>query len=126
MTSAERIRVLVAEDHEDLRAALQMLIGCETDLVCVGATGSVGMLLQLAGECAPDVVVLDVELGGESGLQALPRLRALRPSPRIVIYSGHSGDAMARGALAAGASAYVVKTGDVAPLFATLRQAVVD
>jgi two-component system, NarL family, response regulator DesR len=118
------VRVLVAEDNEDLRAAIVLLIDAEPDLLCVAQTGSLLEILPMATQHDAHVVVLDIELQGESSIRALSGLRAQRPQMRIVIHSGHSHPELIRRTLAAGANAYVAKSGDVDELLRAIRDAI--
>jgi DNA-binding NarL/FixJ family response regulator len=118
----EAIRLLVAEDNEDLRAAIVALIDGEDDMECVADAGSVDVVALLTREHAPDVVILDIELQGESSLKSLERLRANCPAARFIVFSGHALPELERGAIAAGAAAYVRKSADMDQLFATIRR----
>jgi DNA-binding NarL/FixJ family response regulator len=122
MNSDGRIRVLVAEDNEDLSAALQALVAEEADLDCVGSASSIPSLCEAGARLAPQVVVLDVELEGESSVRNLPRILEACPGSRVVMYSGHVHPAIVRGALEAGATAYVAKNGDFGELLTAIRK----
>jgi two-component system response regulator DesR len=118
---AQDVRVIVAEDNEDLRELIVCLLDAEPDIECVGQTGSLGAVEPLCLEYGPNVVILDIELQGESSLRALPALRARLPAVRFIMYSGHAHPQMIRGAIAVGAAAYVVKTGDPQELVRSIR-----
>lgn len=118
------IRVVLAENNADLRSALQGAIDDEADLACVASTGLFGEVVGLAVRHDADVVVLDLELDGGSALPLLATLRAVRPQTRCLIHSGHSNAAIVRGAIDAGASAYVIKSGDVDALTRAIRESV--
>ncbi len=118
---AHDIRVIIAEDNEDLREMIVCLLDAEPDIECVGQTGSLGAVEPLCLEHGPHVVILDVELQGESSLHALPALHARMPAVRFIMYSGHANPYMIRGSIAAGAAAYVVKTGDPEELVRSIR-----
>lgn len=115
------IRVVIAEDNEDLREMIVCLLEAEPDIQCVAQTGRLGAVESLCLEHVPDVVILDVELQGESGLRALPALLVRLPTVQFIIYSGHANPYMIRGAMAAGAAAYVVKTGAPEELVRSIR-----
>jgi len=118
-----KTRIVVAEDNADLRTLLQLVIDAENDLGCVGATGSLSDVAALASREAADVVVLDLELNGESSLHHLSTLRDACPAARFVIYSGHAHPKMKEGAMLAGASDYVLKSGDSGELLQAIRAA---
>lgn len=115
------INVLVAEDSDDLRAAVVTLINEEKDMHCVGDTACLAAVASMVQQFAPHVVVLDVELQGESSLMHLSALRALAPQSKFVIFSGHSPPQFMRGAIAAGAAAYVQKSGNFDEILNAIR-----
>lgn len=115
------IRVLVAEDNDDLRRTMVVLLNLQPDMRCVADTASLAEVLPLAEQRDVDVIVLDIELRGESSVAALGKLRAARPQTRIVVHSGHTHPTLVSGVRAAGASAYVRKAGDIEDLFGAIR-----
>ncbi|MET0282326.1 MAG: response regulator [Steroidobacteraceae bacterium] len=116
------IRVVVAEDNEDLRLVLPPLIDETGDLVCAGVTDSIDEVGALIESQRAQVAVLDIELRGGSALKRLPALCAQFPATRFLIHSGHSNPELMRHAREAGASAYVLKTGDFDHLYAAIRK----
>jgi len=121
---AAKIRVLVAEDNDDLRRVLAALFDAEPDLECVGRVATPEQVLPLAREVQPDVVVLDLLLEGGSSMHVIRELQAAVPGAKVVMYSGYGSDITARESKRRGASAFVVKSGDFDPLLATIRQVV--
>lgn len=119
MTS--KIRVVVAEDSDDVRDAVRMLIDAENDLTCVGDTDRFDGVAELCESSKAEVLVLDVGLQGQSGLHLLPVLRSRLPNLRVVMFSGYANPELVRAAATEGA-AYVLKSGDVAELFETIRR----
>lgn len=120
----DKIRVLLAEDNEDLRITMDMLMADETDMECVASTGVLSEVGVLAEKWNADVVVLDLQLEGGSSLPLLPVLCSARPQTAFLIHSGHSNPAIMETARNAGAAAYVLKSGDTDVLFAAIRSAV--
>jgi CheY-like chemotaxis protein len=120
------LRVLVAEDNEDLRAVMPPLIEESGDLHCVATTDSLDELADLIERHAVQVAVLDIELRGGSALKALPALSARFPATRFLIHSGHSNPEMIRKAREAGAAGYVLKSGDPDDLVAAIRKLQLD
>jgi DNA-binding NarL/FixJ family response regulator len=116
------IKVLVAEDNEDLRATVVALLSAEPDLRCVAETDELQQVAALAADTAAHVVVLDIELKGQSSLLRLGQLCSELPAARFVIYSGHGLPAMVEAAMAAGASEYVLKSGDPDELVHAIRR----
>jgi two-component system response regulator DevR len=70
------IRILLVDDHTVVREGLRMLIENEADMVVVGEAGTSADALAAAGREQPDVIVLDLALGGEDSVDSLPALMA--------------------------------------------------
>lgn len=116
------IRVLVAEDNEDLRDLLVTMISAEDDMTCVGtATDVDAVIAACTGGQDADVLVLDLELQGRSSIDVLKSVRRSGSKITIIVFSGHSHPEMIRHTLAAGADAYVPKSGDFELLFDAIR-----
>jgi DNA-binding NarL/FixJ family response regulator len=119
--NASPLRVLVAEDNDDLRSLLVTLISAEPDLKCVGTANDVEEVLASTTEHQADVLVLDLELQGRSSIDLLKTVRKNGSKIGIVVFSGHSHPEMIRHTLAAGADAYVPKSGDYELLLDAIR-----
>jgi two-component system response regulator DesR len=119
--NAPPLRVLIAEDNEDLRALLVTLISAEPDLKCVGTAADVDAVLSGTAEHKVDVLVLDLELQGRSSIDLLRTVRSSGNKITIIVFSGHSHPEMIRHTLAAGADAYVPKSGDYELLLDAIR-----
>ncbi len=116
------ITILIAEDNEDLRATMVALLGSEADILCVAETGDLDQVSVLAAATTPQIIILDIELKGRSSLQGLPRLKRELPATQFLMYSGHALPALIDAALAAGASEYVLKSGDPDDLINAIRR----
>jgi two-component system, NarL family, response regulator DesR len=119
--NAPPLRVLIAEDNDDLRELLVTLISAEPDLKCVGTAADVEAVLSSTTEHRADVLVLDLELQGRSSIDLLRTVRKNGSKITIVVFSGHSHPEMIRHTLAAGADAYVPKSGDYDLLLDAIR-----
>jgi CheY-like chemotaxis protein len=117
--AALRGRVLVVDDNQVVREGLRALIGAERRFDVVGDAGSATDAIALARTKEPDLVVLDHEMPGRTGLDAIADLRAAAPAAHIVMYTMSPN--IGPKAAARGASAVVPK-GDEALLLATLRR----
>ncbi len=122
-TGGKHIRVLVAEDNHDLAAAICALISAEPDMQVDGTVASASQLLDVAEHDGSHVLVLDLDLGGESSVPALVQLQRSQPHLAVIVYSGH--DACDLSAVCAGfeRSEYVTKTGDPGELIDAIRRA---
>ena len=119
--SAPPLRVLIAEDNADLRELLVTLISAEPDLKCVGTASDVDAVITCTAEHKADVLVLDLELQGRSSIDLLRTVRRSGSKITIVVFSGHAHPEMIRHTLAAGADAYVPKSGDYELLLDAIR-----
>jgi DNA-binding NarL/FixJ family response regulator len=119
---AERIGVLVAEDNRDLCDAVCALIDAEPDMRITGTATRVSELLDGARAASARVLVLDLDLGGESSVPALQTLRAQQPQLAVVVFSGNDRDTLAPVFAGIGRCEYVMKTGDVLPLLDAIRR----
>ncbi|MFR0673520.1 response regulator [Enterobacterales bacterium AW_CKDN230030176-1A_HGKHYDSX7] len=116
------IRVVVTEDHAIVREGIKQLIGLAKDLHVVGEASTVEQLLETLRHMPCDVVLLDISMPGSSGLEAIPRIRALAPAPAILMLSMHDEAQMAARALKAGAAGYATKDSDPALLLTAIRR----
>lgn len=115
------VRVLVAEDNDDLRLVMPALLNGTPGFCCVATTACLEEVGPLIARHGVEVAVLDIELRDGSALKRLPALCSEFPATRFVIHSGHSNPELMRRAEAAGAAAYVLKSGDFDSLIATIR-----
>lgn len=111
-------KLLIVDDHAAVRTGLAALAAPELEVV--GGAPDAETALALAGEHAPDVVVIDVHLPGEDGLSLCLRLNAARPRPGLVLYSAFADDLLAALAVVAGADALVPKSAEPELLRETL------
>src|SRR6202161_1935079 len=111
MTNAPHvIRILSADDHPLMRAGIGTLIATQPDMQLVGEASTGNEAVQLHRELNPDVTLMDLQMPGMSGLDAIISIRTEQPSARIVVLTTFAGDVLAQRALKAGAQAYVLKS----------------
>ena len=103
------IRVLIVDDHAVVRAGLRLLVDAEADLETVGEAGDAREAVFEARSSKPDVILMDVVMPGQSGLEALPALLHEQPETKILILSMQDDPHYVREAFANGASGYVLK-----------------
>ncbi|HEX9697031.1 MAG TPA: response regulator transcription factor [Actinomycetota bacterium] len=113
--------VLMLDDHTLVRQSLVKTVAAEPEFEVVAETGDGDEAVKLADRLSPDVAVLDVSLGGASGLDIATRLKAKQPSIRLIFLSMHDDDATIHRALRIGADGYVVKTASTDELLLALR-----
>ena len=116
------VRVLIVDDHAVVRAGLRLLIDAEDDLETVGEAGTVREAVFEARSSKPDVILMDVVLPGESGLEGVPKLLHEHPETRVLVLSMEDDPRYVREAFAAGASGYVLKEAADAEVVAAIRE----
>ncbi|MEX1142296.1 MAG: response regulator transcription factor [Thermoleophilaceae bacterium] len=105
----DTLRIVLADDHAIVRNGLRMLLEAEPGMDVVAEAEDVESAIRYLGGHKPDVLVLDLNMGDESSLPAIPALRARSPGTRIVVLTMQDDPAFAREALTAGAVGYVLK-----------------
>jgi len=121
MPEPRRLRILLADDHVTVRHGLKLLVESQDDMEVVAEASDGAAAVQLAMECRPDIIVMDVSMPGMNGLVATQTLRQKLPSAAIVTLTRHADDAYLQELLRAGASAYVLKQSPPAELLQAIR-----
>ncbi|WP_370323735.1 response regulator [Euzebya sp.] len=115
---------MIVDDHSLVREGLQSLLGQYEDIDVVGEASTVEEAVAVVGESEPDLVLLDLRLGDEEGVEVARRLRASGSTVTIMMLSVHDTSRNLREALAAGADGYLLKSVAGADLAAGIRSAV--
>lgn len=103
------VRIVIADDHAVVRAGLRMLLDSEPGFEVLAEAGNTEDAARYVRGHRPDVLVLDLNMPGESGLALIPRMREQMPDTQIVVLTMQRDPAFARQALGSGALGYVVK-----------------
>jgi len=119
----DEIRVVIADDHAVVRSGLRMLLEAEEGLHVVAEAGDVPTAMQVIRAHRPRVAVLDLNMPGGSGLEAIPKLRESTPETAIVVLTMQDDPAFARQALQGGASGFVLKEAADEELLQAIRSA---
>ena len=119
--SAGKIRLLLVEDHETVRAGIRMIIGAQADMDIVGEAGDGREAIERARELSPDVVVMDVSMPHMNGLKATGRLLELCPGTKVLTLTRHTDDGYLQELLRAGSSGYVLKQSPPTELLRAIR-----
>jgi DNA-binding NarL/FixJ family response regulator len=102
-------RILVVDDHEVVREGVKSIFGEQPGNTEFGEASTAGDALRMVNEREWDIVILDLSLGGKSGLEVLKDLKLIRPRLPVLILSMHSEEQYARRAFKSGAAGYVTK-----------------
>jgi len=116
------IRVLLAEDQGMMRGALALLLGLEEDIEVVAQVDRGDLVVAAAREHRPDVALLDIEMPGQTGLDAAAELRTEAPDCKVVILTTFGRPGYLRRAMDAGARGFLVKDGPVEELASAIRK----
>ena len=104
------MRILIADDYEQVRRAVRMLLASHDEWDVCGEAVDGQDAIQKAKELKPDVVLLDISMPRLNGLEAARLIRKEVPQSEILILSQHPASAMSQAALEAGARGYVAKS----------------
>jgi len=108
--SDPKIRVLVVDDHPMLRDGVAALLANQVDMTMVGEANNGSEALQRYIELRPDVTLMDLQMPGMNGVEAIGAIHAEDPHARIIVLTTYAGDAQAVRALRAGAAGYLLKS----------------
>jgi two-component system NarL family response regulator len=105
----ENISVLCIDDHRLMREGIVRIIGMNPDVTVVAEGASGEEAIALFERFRPDITLMDLQLRGMNGLQAIRAIRAFEPNARIIVLTMYEGDEDIYRALQAGAAGYVLK-----------------
>jgi DNA-binding NarL/FixJ family response regulator len=117
------IRVAIVDDHPVVTDGVVANLRADAEIEVVATGSSADDAVALATSHAPDVLILDLELGGRSGLDAIPGVKAASPRTRIVVFSAYAGEERVASAFERGADSYVLKGTSSDELVAVVRAA---
>ena len=121
--SDKPVRVLIADDHDIVRAGIRMLLDAQPDIEVVGEASSGTEAIELAGSLEPDVVLMDISMPGVTGIEATRAIKKTNSRIEIVGLTMHAEDRYFFQLLQAGASGYVVKGASPHELLDAVRAA---
>ena len=118
----EQIKVLIADDHPLIIAGIRRCTEALAEVTLVGEARSAPELLELVQSRRPDVVLMDLRMPGMNGMELIQRIRRDWPQASIVVLSACDERPTIDRALAAGASAYVLKSANTIDVGAVIRR----
>jgi DNA-binding NarL/FixJ family response regulator len=118
----ESKRILLVDDHELVRTALRGLLERNENFEVVGECASADEALRMAFDCAPDILVMDIDMPGMICFDAVKQMRSRLPELSVIFLSAFFHDHYIEQALAVGAKGYVVKGDPPQVLFDALAQ----
>ena len=117
------IRLVLVDDQPGVRQGLRMLLALEPDITVVGEASNGREAMALVQQLAPDIVLMDVEMPEMDGIEAAAAMNASTPQSAVIMLSIYDDVSTRTRAHAAGAAAFVNKSGAIEALVATIRQA---
>lgn len=116
------MKILIADDHPVIRHGLKRMLGAEADLTVVGEARSGHELVDLCGQVAWDVAVVDYNMPGRSGIDLVKELRHRYPDRPVLVLSMYPEDRFAVRVLKAGAAGYLTKESAPEELVSAIRK----
>jgi len=122
--AVEKIKILIADDHAIVREGLKQIVAEEKDIIVAGEAENSEELMELLGKGKWNLVVLDINMPGKSGLEALKDIKIQYPDLPVLILSMFSEDQYGIRAIKAGASGYLKKASAPTELVIAIRKIV--
>lgn len=116
------IRVMIVDDHPIVRQGVRSVLANHSDIQVVGEADSAATLFAIVDSLKPDVILLDIRMPGQSGIEVTQRLKRDYPNIRVIILTTYDDDEYLFGALRAGAEGYMLKSASQESLADSIRQ----
>ena len=117
-----QLRVVIADDYYAFRQGLKVMLSFEPDIKVVGEAINGLQTVELVQKHKPEAVVMDLSMGGLSGIDVIKQVMAHAPETKILILSGQADERVINEALAAGAVGYLSKSGSLRDVPLALRK----
>lgn len=121
MSTTAPVRLMIVDDHEIVRTGLRLALEIEPDLIIAGEAATGEEFLRRLPAVRPDLVLLDVLMGGMGGIEACRLAKAGQPALRVLMLTSHADDQAVVAAVLAGAAGYVLKTVSRTDLLKAIR-----
>ena len=109
MVTTRQIKILTVDDHPILREGIAAVIQGEKDMLIVGEASNGREAIEMFRSKRPDVSLMDLQMPDMNGIDAIAAIREEHPQARIIVLTTYEGDVLARRALKAGATGYILK-----------------
>ncbi|MGI8422495.1 MAG: response regulator [Gaiellaceae bacterium] len=119
----DALRVLLVDDHDLFRTGLRNLLEEQEGVIVVGEAGSGKEAIRIIRELAPDVVVMDLNMPGMTGVEATRQIAGMVPLARVLVLTVSDQDADVLDAILAGACGYMLKDASIQELMQGIRSA---
>lgn len=122
MTTGKDIKVMIVEDDETIRDGYEFLINATEGYKVISTYCSFDDVMKKMPVEKPDVILLDIELPGTNGIEAIPKLKKIFPTCYILILTVYESEKLIFNALANGASGYLTKNTPSAKIIESIRE----
>jgi DNA-binding NarL/FixJ family response regulator len=116
-----KLRIVLAEDHETVRQGIKLLVNSQADMEVIGEAGNGEIAVKKVQELAPDIIVMDISMPELNGLKATKRIRQVSPKTKILTLTRHTDDGYLQQLIKAGANGYVLKQSAPTELINAIR-----
>src|ERR1700727_1617467 len=118
----EKLSLIIADDHKMFIDGLCLLLQSEPGIEILSIASNGRELISLLQEHVPDVILLDINMPGYNGFEALSRIKSFYPKIKVIMLSTYNEEHLIEKAKAGGANGYVVKNADKAELISAVKQ----
>jgi DNA-binding NarL/FixJ family response regulator len=118
----QKIRLVLADDHDLMREGLRSIIEDESDIEIVGLANDGETAINLTHQKRPDILILDIKMPGKSGLEVLWQIKREAPQVKVIILTMYDDEAFLQEAIRAGASGYFLKGSKSTELLTAIRK----
>lgn len=112
MSKEDRIRVLLADDHQVVRTGIRQFLESHTDIEVVAEADDGEQAIEMIRQQRPDVAVLDIQMPWKTGIEVTRWVRTNQPSTGVLVLTAYDDEPYVLAVLKAGANGYVLKTAD--------------
>lgn len=109
MTDTEKLKILIVDDHPIMRYGVAAILQARSDMTVVAQTGTATGAIEMFRQHSPDIVLMDLRLPDQSGVDAIRAIRRFAPQAKFIVLTTYEGDEDIHQALEAGARGYLIK-----------------
>ncbi|WP_019909436.1 response regulator transcription factor [Paenibacillus sp. HW567] len=121
MENTSKLRIVLADDQPIVRQGLKYIIDSQADMKCVGEANDGISAFQLTLECRPDIVLMDIQMPNDSGLEATRKILGKLPETKIILLTTFDVQEYIIEGIRAGAAGYLLKDTDMKELLDGIR-----